>query len=313
MNTTPNGNTNNQEIDLAFLYTSLKNFIDNIGFLIFRIFNFFIRNFVITLVLILLGVGLAYFQYLNNSKAYKHELIVVPNFNSTGYLYNKVENFSKNSELKNTTLKHISNLKVEPIIDVFQFVSDNKQNLEIAKYMSENTIEVNKFKKDSDVEKLYKYHKLSYYTDVEDLDLSIYNTLIQELNKDVYLNERKSIEILETKNKLKEYEYSIENINNIFKKLGNVGEQSKDLNVEMYSQINDLLLSKKDFLNEIKKAKVELVEQSKIVYDASRSLNMKNSNILYFIFFPMLFNFLFLISVFIMKQYKRYKAKYSHS
>lgn len=306
-NTTPKENVSNQEIDLAFLYNSLKNFVDNIGFTVFRIINFYLRNIIVTVILTLLGVGLGYYQYTNNPKAYKHEIIVAPNFNSTGYLYNKVQGLGKSDE--NSSLGHISEAKIEPIIDIFQFVSDSKQNLEIAKYMSENTIEVNKFKKNNDVEKLYKYHVLSYYTDVKDSDSKIYEAIIQALNNDAYLNQRQKIEILETKNKLVELQTSVDNINNIFKKLGSSSENSKDVNVEMYSQINDLMLTKNELLKQINKTKVEIVEQEKVIFDASKNLNNSNKSFLGIIAYPVLFNFIFLMLAWVSKLFKRYKLR----
>lgn len=308
-NTPPKENTNNQEIDLAFLFNSLKNFVDNIGFTIYRIINFYLRNFIVTIILILLGVGLGYYQYVNNKKSYKHELIVVPNFNSTGYLYNKVGGIGKSDQNDNSPLSHISEAKIEPIVDVFEFVSDNKQNLEIAKYMSENTIEISKFKKDNDVEKLYKYHLLTYYTDVADVDSKILNALIETLNNDIYLNERKKVEVLETQNKLVEYQNSVDNINKMFTYLsGGVG-QSNAVNISMYSQINDLMLTKNELLKTINKTKIELIEQEKIIFDASNNLNNTNSSFIKIIAYPILFNLLFLILAWFTKQFKRYKLR----
>ena len=306
-NTAPKENVNNQEIDLAFLYNSLKNLVDNIGFTVFRIINFYLKNIIVTVILTLLGVGLGYYQYTNDPKAYKHEIIVAPNFNSTGYLYNKVQGLGKGDE--NSPLGHITEAKIEPIIDIFQFVSDSKQNLEIARYMSENTIEVNKFKKNNDVEKLYKYHVLSYYTDESDSDSKIYEAVIQALNNDSYLNERQKIEVLETKNKLVELQTSVDNINNIFKKLGSSSDNSKDVNVEMYSQINDLMLTKNDLLKQINKTKVEIVEQEKVIFDASKNLNNSNKSFLGIIAYPVLFNFIFLMLAWVSKQFKRYKLR----
>lgn len=302
----------NQEIDLNYLYQSLLHFVDAIGYSIYRIFRFLWNNWIITFSLLLLGFGLGYYFYSTDPKAYKQEVIVVPNFHSTSYLYAKIDNFNKSYKDPATGLSHISSIQVEPIVDVFQFVSDSKQNLEIAKYMSENTIEVNKFKKDSDIEKLYKYHKLTYYTDVEDTDLKIYQNLMHYLNNDTYLKERQTIETAETQTKLQEHIASVENINNVFKKLGNVSENAKDLNVEMYSQINDLMLTKKDLLNEITKVKVEIIEQTKIIYDASKNLNTQNKNVLKIILFPVLFIFLFLLFAYVMKQAKRYQKR-AHS
>ena len=307
-NTSPKP-TNHQEIDLSYLYQSLLNFIDSIGFSIYRMVRFLLRNWMITISVLILGFGLGYYLYKSDPKAFKQEVIVVPNFHSTSYLYEKVNNFNKKHKDPASKLSHISSIEVAPIVDVFQFVSDSKQNLEIAKYMSENTIEVAKYKKNNDIEKLYKYHKITYYTDVEDTDQKIFDALLQDLNSDSYLQERQKVETVQTQNKLQEHIASVENINNVFKKLGNVSENSKDLNVEMYSQINDLMLTKKDLLNEITKVKIEVIEQSKIIYDASKSLNTQNKNIFKVILIPFVFIVLFLCSAYVWRQAKRYQKR----
>lgn len=302
--------TQNQEIDLSYLFKSFVNFIDNIGFFIFRIFHFLLRNIIVTSVIIIIGLGIGYYLYENNPRSYKNEVLLVPNFNSTEYLYSSVANFSSKKANGTPELEYASGFSVEPVIDVYEFVSDNKQNLEIAKYMSENTIEVSRFKKDSNTEKLYRYHKLTYYTKIKDTDKKIFNALMEELNNDEYFKQRQIIEREETHKRVAELELSILNINRLFEKIASQSESAKEFNVDMYSQINDLMLTKQDLLKKVGALKVTaMVEEEKIIFDASSNLNIKDKSVLEILIPAILFVFLYLLVSWIRKKYKRYKFR----
>lgn len=303
-------NNVNQEIDLTLLSKSLGNFIDNIGFTIYRILNFFLKNVLIVIILTLAGLVLGWYNYINDKKAYRNEIIVVANFNSTEYMYDKVRNFSAETSEKLPVLNEISGLKIEPIVNVFEFTSNEKNNLEIAKYMSENTIEVSKFKKDNNVEKLYKYHKLSYYSKIFDKNERIYQALLNDLNNDNYLIERQKIEQQNTIEHIAQLEKSIENIDQIFKKLGNASS-GNELNVQMYAQINDLMLTKQDLVKKINQNKVALLEENKIIFGTSKVLNIDNKNIFKILYPVILLNFLFLLVGICVKLFKKYKFRNS--
>lgn len=301
---------NDQEIDLLLLFKSLGGFFDKLGFIFYRVIRFLRRHLAVTVILFLLGLGWGIYNLLTDPHAYKHTVIVVPNFKSTTYLYNEIENFQCGNSKHKDKLNHVSKLEVKPLVDVFQFVSDREQNLQIARYMSENTIEVSKYKKNNNVEKLYKYHEITYYTDVKDTDGSISKALIEELNDDPYFMERQQIEIADTQNKLKEYETSVISINNIFNKLETNGpEAAKGLNVEIFSEMDKVFEKKNLLLEDINKAKIALLEQSKVIYDVSRKLNIQSGmSISMVIVYPLLLLFIFVFFAWVVKQFKRYKA-----
>ncbi len=301
---------NDQEIDLLLLFKSLGGFFDKLGFIFYRVIRFLRRNLAVTVILLLLGLGWGIYNLLNDPRAYKHTVIVVPNFKSTTYLYNEIENFQWDNAKHKDKLKHVNKLEVKPLVDVFQFVSDREQNLQIARYMSENTIEVSKYKKNNNVEKLYKYHEITYYTDVKDTDGSISKALIEELNDDPYFKERQQIEIADTRNKLKEYETSVISINNIFNKLETNGtEAAKGLNVEIFSEMDKVFEKKNLLLEDINKAKIAILEQSKVIYDVSRKLNIQSGMSIFMVFlYPTLFLVLFVFFAWVVKQFKRYNV-----
>lgn len=307
--TTPK-TTNDQEVDVVFLFSSVSKFVDRTGFNFFRATRFLRRNFIITLLLLISGIALGLYSVKNDSKPFKHVLIVVPNFNSTTYLYNKLENFQAHNTSNFEKLHHISGIEISPIIDVVEFISDREQNLQIARYMSENTMEIHKYKRGEVAEKLYRYHKITYYTGVEDQDNSIYEAFVNELNNDGYFIERQEVEIIDTENRLKEYQTSVNNINSLFEKLGTTNsEGNKTVNVEMFSEMDRLLEKKNSLLEEINKTKIAVIEESKIIYDVTKKLNISNKKgKLMVVFYPLFFICIFLFIGWSIKQYKRYAA-----
>ncbi len=307
--TTPK-NTNEQEVDVVFLFSSVSNFLDKTGYNSFRAFKFLKKNYIITLLLLIAGVSWGVYSIQTDSKPFKHVLIVVPNFNSTTYLYNKIENFQAHNTSNYEKLHHISGIEISPVIDVVEFISDREQNLQIARYMSENTMEIHKYKKGEVSEKLYRYHKITYYTKVEDKDQSIYNAFVNELNNDAYFIERQKVERADTEKRLLEYQTSVNNINGLFEKLGNTSlETNKTVNVEMFSEMDRLLEKKNSLLEEINKTKVAIIEESKIIYDVTKKLNVYNKKgKLVVIFYPLLFIVFFLIIGWGIKQFRRYAA-----
>lgn len=297
-----------QDIDLFLLFKSIGVFFDKMGFAFYRMIMYFVKNIVITIIITIIGLLLGWYLNENDKKAYRHEVVVATNFKSTEYLYNRVKQFSAQKINTIDFNQNIFDLKIEPVVDVFEFVSDNKNNVEIAKYMSENTIEVNKFKKDNNVEKLYKYHKLTYYTKVFDTNNKIFEKFMSELNSDKYFLERQKIEYQDTEKRLNELEISVASINQIFNKLG-TPSSGNELNVQMYAQINDLMLTKQDLLRKINQTKVALLEEKKIIFDTSAILNVYNKSIFKMILPALAFNFIFLLIGILTKYFRKYKIR----
>src|SRR5690606_35368701 len=156
-------NQGSQEIDLSYLSKKTVSFFDGLGYSLYKFCRFLWKNIIVLAILIVVGAVAGYFLDKKFGESYKHEVIVVPNFNSTSYLYGKIEN----TKFKDGP---ITSVEIEPIVDIYQFINDSYNNLEIAKYLSENNIQLTKHEEGSDVEKYYKYHLMTIYTNTEDTD-----------------------------------------------------------------------------------------------------------------------------------------------
>ena len=120
-------NSSDQEIDIFQLSRSINRFFDRANRSVFRAIQFFIRNWIIVLILVVLGAGLGYYLD-SNKKSYNNQIVVTPNFESVDYLYAKVDLIQSKIAagdvdfLKNTVgisnPQAIRRIEIKPIADV---------------------------------------------------------------------------------------------------------------------------------------------------------------------------------------------------
>jgi len=84
------------EIDFGHLLLLIKKGFKSLGKAVLHIFLFFKKNMFILMGLILLGVGISFGLNQLISKKFKNEVIVRPNFESTDYLEDVVEEIKTN-------------------------------------------------------------------------------------------------------------------------------------------------------------------------------------------------------------------------
>ena len=183
----------------------LNKFFSNFPFAVFKGIVFIKNNFIIILILFVLGSGLGSFIDKYNY-TYDNQIIVTPNLSSVDYLYNKIDLLS--SKLKENdkvffksigvNSEIISSIEIEPIIDVYSFINDSKpvvnvqntQNFELVKLLSESG-DINKVIKHkgeryilfggSDVNYTYAINKLKKLNNI--IFISISKCIHARLNK----------------------------------------------------------------------------------------------------------------------------------
>src|SRR5690554_2597688 len=86
--------TQDQEIDMYFLWTNLKELTDSLGYMFVKLLHFLKKNAFVLLGLILIGAVIGYFLDVRKGEVYKHDVILIPNFDSQSYLYEKMKNIA---------------------------------------------------------------------------------------------------------------------------------------------------------------------------------------------------------------------------
>ncbi|MGV0922663.1 hypothetical protein [Empedobacter tilapiae] len=305
--------TNNQEIDLVYLAKKIKELFNRIGLSIFRFFKFLIDKKYILLILLILGVTIGYIYDKFSKSLYKTEIIVIPNFNSTEYLYSEVENFKSNipqNKKEKLFLDNIVNIEIAPIVDVKSFI-ENGENREFLKVLSENGEKFEQVLKNKNILKSNKVHLIILTTKSKNYTNQIVQFLLDNLNNSKYFVERQTFEIQNLKENKIQLRKSIEQINQILDRLGKEGLSSsgKELNINTYDQLNSVIDLKRSYIETILKIDTKLIESEKIIYPINISYNNELVSKIYLktkIVFPLGLIIIFFIYSFSKHFYKKY-------
>lgn len=318
----PQNNTD-QEVDLVLISKKISNFFERINASIFRSIQFFIRNWLIVLILVVVGFGLGLFLD-KTQKTYYNQIIVTPNFGSVDYLYAKVDliqskiitddkSFFNKMGLSETS--RISNIKIEPIVDVFKFVNNNEQNLEVLKLMTANG-DLKSIIKETTTSKNYPFYIITFSTNFALKDENTVKALLNYFNASDYYAEVQKVSVDNIKQKIKANDQILLQIDNILNKFSNsesLGAVKNDKLVYYNEnvQLNDILKTKEGLIRENGSLKVELITSSKIIKESSIVTNIENSQSIkgkMRLVLPILFLFAFISVVFLKRFYNKQKA-----
>lgn len=316
----PQDNPEDQEIDLSQISKKIGSFFEKINTLVFKSIQFFVKNWIVVLILVLVGVGIGLFLD-QTQKSYDSQIIVTPNFGSTDYLYSKIDLIqSKIIEGDTVFLKEIvginkpkelKKIEIKPITDVYKFIENKTENFELIKLLSEDG-DIKKILDDKLTSKNYTFHTISLKTKGLTNDKATIQPLLNYLNKSDYFTKIQKIFIKNVEIKMSQNDTIISQINNVLNGFSNLvnGAQKSDKLVyyNENTQLNDVIKTKDNLINEQGYHRIELVGLNKIVKDNSSILNVESTNAingkLKFVL-PIVFILIFIIIRFFIAFYRK--------
>lgn len=315
---------NNQEIDLVQISKKLNDFLDEIKASIYRGIQFFVRNRIIFLILVVLGFGLGWYLE-GHKKTYKSVITVVPNFSSVDYLYSKIELLQSKVVAEDTLFlkeivgikdpKNLLGIKIRSITDVYSFIKSKPENFELIKLLAEDG-DVNKVIESYTTSKNYSYKEIIVSTKKKIDDEKVIKPLLAYLNKSDYYDKIKNTNVDITNFKIKQNDSIIKQIDGILSNFSIASKPSNKSDKLLYnnenSQINDIIKTKADLLTEQGKLKIELIGLDKIIKDIDVTLNIELSKFKSYhskFILPLLFIFLFIGLNGFVAFYKRQRQK----
>lgn len=321
---TASQNNDNQEIDLSQISKKIGTFFEGFSFKIFKGILFIKKNIFTVSILFLFGAILGFYIDTIN-KRYDNQIIVTPNFETTDYLYSKVELVnSKINEgdtlfLKNVIginePKKLTKISVEPIVDVYKFINNSDKNFEFIKLLSEDG-DIKKIVDENLTSKNYPFHIIKFTTSKITTDEKTVKPILAFINNSDYYKRNQKEYLNNIRIKIKENDSIISQINNIlnsFKNKVNATQQSEKLiYYNENTQLNDVIKTKNELVNEQGVHRIELVNLDKIIKENSSTINIKNvkgSNGKMKLIIPFALFLFFLIFVFIKSFYKKQLAK----
>jgi small nuclear ribonucleoprotein (snRNP)-like protein len=325
MSATPQ-NPDDQELDLSQISRKIGHFFEGISNRIFKRILFFKRNIVWVGTLFVIGAGLG-FYFDKNTKIYDNQIIVSPNFGSTDDMYAKIELINaKIGESDTIFLKNVVGIKepkklrgieVSPITDVYKFVENKAQNFELIKLMAEDG-DIEKVIEESITSKNYPFHLIEFSTVNLTSNEATVKPILDYLNSSDYYKKIQNEFVNNVKVKMVENDSVIGQINGFLNTFNSTVSGSQKSDKLVYynenSQLDAVIKTKDNLVNEQGSHRLELVSLDKIVKDKSVTLNVKNNkkmNGKMKIILPFLFLFLFVSVNYFKSYYQKQLAKFN--
>ncbi|MFY8187342.1 MAG: hypothetical protein ACOVLC_05225 [Flavobacterium sp.] len=321
MNQTDN-NKEYSEIDLAEIPKKMVGFLKMLNNKINGMLFFLMKKAKIIVPLFIIGFGIG--AYLDSKPtAYKHEVIVYPNFESIDYLNSKIEFINSKIKLRDTlflkSLKidkklKLSSIKVIPITDPFLMVDEKKEYLDLVKLLVDGS-DMDKFLTSEMVVRKFKSQKIEFVTGeiIKDQDKVIEN-IIDYLNDNEHFENIRKQEVANIQNSIKEYDLMNQQANEVLKSINNRNsETQKNDNISInneYISYNDVLRVKEEMLENRNKLALDLVAFDKTIKDIQTSKNLIHQKFLKGLskfVFAFLFVFLYIFTIRFTIFIKKYK------
>lgn len=315
-------NIDNQEIDLDQLGQKINGLYEGFLSRIFRFILFLKRNIIIILLLFVSGIAIG-FLLDKKVRTYNHQIIIMPNFGSTDYVYAQI-NLLQSKINENDTLflkdigikepKKLSKIKIEPIIDVYRFVDNKTENFDLLKLMAEDG-NIDKIIENKVTSKNYPYHTLSFSTSKITSNDKTVEPILSFLNDSDYFKEIQKEYMNNIQLKMKENDSIISQINGVlnqFKNKMSSNQGDKLVYFNENTQLNEIIKTKDILVREQGSLRIDLVNLTKIVRDISVITNEKDTkgtNGKLKLVLPFLFVFLFLVAQGWIRFYKTQSLK----
>lgn len=293
--------TSENEVSIKHFSNNMSSIKNNFLLNIYKMIQFTIGKWWLVLCVLIISGGLGYMIDASYNEKRFHKVLLVPNFGSTTYLYDMIESLNT-SEVEQVPNIKLTKVKIEPVHDAYNFILNDLGHMQAFKFLTERSIDVEKYAKSKMASKNYKFHTLKIYTDGNGDANILVNNLLKYINKDPYFNKRKEIESPNTIEKRDEIQKTITAINGMLDAMG-TERKANDLSLNSYTEIADVFLVKESLIRQLNAVEVQLAEQGKVFFDASRIMNIKDKLIFpAIIWIPLLFLFIFYnISYFVLK------------
>jgi hypothetical protein len=277
------------EIDVFQITTKVKKGFERLNALLFNCIQFFVLQWKIVTVLLIIGFGLGLFLDKNN-KLYTHEITVIPNFESVDYLYAKINLMQSKINAgdaaflqKEVGLSHpeaLRKIEIKPIADVYKFIEDKERNFELIKLMAE-VGEVKKVLEDNITSKNYTYHTIAVVTNGVSNENELITPLLNYLNQSDYFSAIQKVGLANLKQDIAQNDTIIQQINGVLNGFSaNVNSSLKNDKLMYYNentQLNDIIKTKQDLVYLQGKNRLKLINFQKTIKEVTFTLNSETS------------------------------------
>src|SRR5690554_3567717 len=247
-----------EEIDLGYLFRKFNAFIKRCIRAGFMVLAFFAKYWLVTLVLLLVGVGYGYYKDQTSSKTFKNEGIVIPNFESVDYLYSNIEEINNRianndsiflKDIFGENFKAIRKIEIEPIPDIYNVMTKSREQIDVFRILYQNQ-EFDQFTENIATSKYFKFHKISFTTRGEGVSEEVIKNIQTFWNSNEHFQEYGEIYRENAEFQVKEYKHMIAQVDSIIKFLTTaaVRNENPGVIISENNNLHQLIIQKQDML-----------------------------------------------------------------
>lgn len=276
---------NSNEMDLNDVSRKMRGTLSRVNDSFFDGILFIKRNIIILLILLVAGIALGY--YLDRGgKKYEHTITVIPNFNSTDYLYAEIDLL--NAKIKDgdhdflrkigvANPQFIGEIEVEPIVDIYPFINSNNEkdidrNFEIFRILSE-TGKIDKVLADPVTSKYYKSHLITITTGVASPQQELIDPVLAYLNSSSYYKKVQGEAIINLNRKIAANDTILKQIDGILNNFGKAGGNTTYYNLT--TEVDKVIYTKDKITIEQGENRINKINFTKIVKDSNIAANIR--------------------------------------
>lgn len=309
-----------EEIDLGYIFRKSNNFFKRIIRGFFLILDFFKKYFIIIIVLLIIGFVYGYYKDINDKTNYNNEVIVIPNFESADYLYAKVEAINNKISrgdtlylqgILDTNFRKLKKIKIEPISDIYNFISKSSRNFDVLRLISEKK-DITEYMDDFTISKYYKYHRMDISIVGNDVSEKIISDLFSYLNENEHFKQYQKIYLENNTLKIQEHYKMISQIDSVLMANSRISTTAASVSITNSTDLFDLIDRKRQLLGTLLDLKTEEVDFGTPIKIVSADYNLKpkkfltiSNKIKYPLFLIFVFSMVFLL-IYIINNLKRY-------
>ncbi|CAM3341833.1 hypothetical protein [Aequorivita lipolytica] len=312
-----------EEIDLGYLFKKSNDFFKSIIRGLFLILAFFRKFYIIILVLVLVGFAYGYYKDSNSVTTYNNEIIVIPNFESVDYLYDKVEVINNKiasgdtlylQNVLDTNFRKLNSIKLEPIVDIYNFVSKSYRNYDVLRLIAEKQ-DFSEYTEDLSTSKYYKYHRMDVSTTGKESSEKIIEDLLIFLNNNEHFRKYQDVYVENNKFEIQEHYNMISQIDSLLRANSRINNIASNVFINNTTDLFNLIDRKRQLVENLVQLKTEEIDFKLPIKKVSGDYNLESKKFFSIsnkIKYPLIFVFLFSLVFFIIYIFKKLN-RYGHS
>jgi hypothetical protein len=321
MSNHPATNNHQEEIDLGYLIKKIDLLFRNCIKLLFALFTFILKFKILFFGILVLSIIYGYYKDTRVTVLYNNQAIIIPNFESVDYLYDRVDALNakvrgKDSlylkRILDTNYRKLRGIEIEPIPDIYNFASRSRENIDVLRILFQNQ-DFSEFVDDIATSKYYKYHRINFKILGEYHSQEMVNSLFDYLNTNEHFSNYQQITIETSNYELRQIDLTISQIDSILKAAASFAAENKSnqsVFINDNSQLNNLIVSKQRLIEDRHKLLIRKADQNKIIKPVKIDYNLypdSRFRISNKVKYPVLFFFLFSFFFFLKLGYLKLK------